>query len=244
MASHDLPSLSARLALALTIIALPGASAAGGPLDPQDFASLGTLTLANDSFTIDTDTLEIRDGSSTLLFTGVVDDQNGTADYLNNVWIPNSSGIPEIAVFAFDDIDLQSSATLTVLGSRALALFSHGNASIDTTIDVTPPDLVVPVVFPPLNPPTVGFAGGFTGGFNGDGDGPGGGLAVLGIIGGGPAGFGGPGIQSATSSAGPSYGDITFGPLQGGSGGVSLGDFSGGPAGGGAMEISAAGTIT
>ncbi len=250
MAPHDRPSLSTRLplALALTIFALPGASAAGGPLDPLDFVSLGTLTLGSDSFTIDTDTLEIRDGSSTLLFTGVVDDQDGTADYLNNVWIPASNGIPEIAVFTFDNIDLQSSATLTVLGSRALALLSRGRASIDTTIDLSPPDLIIPAspFSPPAVPSTVGFAGGFSGGpLSAPGDGPGGGLTATATVqGGGPAGFGGPGRQQGVAFAGSAYGDIAFGPLQGGSGGSAFAGFTGAAAGGGALEISAAGPVT
>jgi len=59
---------------------------------------------------------------------GVSDNQNGTADFLNGVWIPVSMGIPEIAVFTFDDVNLQSTANTTVTGTRALGILSHGNA--------------------------------------------------------------------------------------------------------------------
>lgn len=111
-------------------------------LDPMDFASLGTLNLSAGDYTIDTDTLSIFDNAApgVPLFTGVVDDQNGQADYFNGVWDPVANpgqlGIPEIAVFTFDDIDLQPSANVTITGRRAIALLSHGDVTIGTPLSV------------------------------------------------------------------------------------------------------------
>jgi len=244
--------------LAKLVLAVVGALATSTmtlaqPLDPQDFTSLGTLNLAGGSFTIDTDALTIVDDAApgTPLFAGVADDQNGTADYLNGVWDPNSLGIPEIAVFAFDDIDIQSTATITVTGTRALAFVSHGNVVIDTTIDLSG-EGVESVVFTEEAPPGAPRFGGFGGGFapfdldqlSVAGDGPGGG--GTGFLSGGSGGFGGPGeIVPFGSNGGFPYGDLVSGPLQGGSGGGSAGCCGlGGAAGGGAIEIGAIGIVT
>lgn len=233
------------IAIILTLLVAAQRAAAGGPLDPQDFASLGSLSLAGGSFSVDTDALEIRDGGGGLLFTGVVDDQDGTADYMNNVWIPGSNGIPEIAVFPFDDIDIQSTATITVSGSRALALLSMGDAFIDTVINLSPPVRWSPLFGGPTR--TLGVAGGFDGGDEvpgqSDGEGPGGGGEFFWAA---PGSFGGQAFISASSSQpGPTYGDLAFGPLQGGSGGGGQGlPDKGGAAGGGALEVGALGSIT
>ena len=99
----------------LLLVGLSTTTCAGW-LDPVDFSSLGILDLSNASYTIDTDSLTIVDDAApgTPLFTGVVDDQDGTADFVGGVWVPGSMGIPEIAVFTFDDIDIQSTANITV----------------------------------------------------------------------------------------------------------------------------------
>ncbi|NOZ40752.1 MAG: hypothetical protein GXP24_11075 [Planctomycetes bacterium] len=226
-------------------LALP---ASAQPLNPSSFSSLGALDLSDGSFTIDTDTLTIVDDSApgVPLFTGVSDDQNGTADFLGGVWIPGSNGIPEIAVFTFDDVNLQSTANITVTGTRALAFLSQGNVMIDTTIDLTGESVAAPPLLG-LAPAGVGRFGGFSGGFTpsgpseageGPGGGPGGGLT------GASGGFGGPGFHDFLPG-GSTYGDLVGGPLQGGSGGGSV-DLAGlgGAAGGGALEISARGSVT
>lgn len=203
------------------------------------------------NYTIDTNTVTIVDDTApgAPLFTGVADDQNGTADYLGGVWVPGSMGIPEIAVFTFDEIDLPSSANLTVTGTRALALLSHGNVMIDTTIDLSGENVPAPAVLGDPAPAGVGRAGGFNGGFAADGlpgedgEGPGGGSGALLV--GNSGGFGGPGYRNSQPVGGPAYGDLVDGPLQGGSGGGSADSFAlGGAAGGGALEISARGGVT
>jgi hypothetical protein len=221
------------------------------PLDPLSFTSLGTLNLSGGDFTFDTDTLTIVDNAApgVPLFSGVADDQNGTADYLNGVWVPGSNGIPEIAVFAFDDINLQSSANITVAGTRALAFLSHGNVMIETTIDLSGKSVAAPAMFGDPAPAGVGRFGGFSGGFSAcclppeAGEGPGGGPG--GSLTGNSGGFGAPGYRNSLPEGGPAYGDLVGGPLQGGSGGGSVENAGlGGAAGGGALEISALGSVT
>ena len=52
-------------------------------LDPLDFASLGTFNVTNGGYIIDTDALTLSETngvSTNVLFTGVIDDQDGQAD--------------------------------------------------------------------------------------------------------------------------------------------------------------------
>ncbi|MEM8865112.1 MAG: hypothetical protein AAGF31_06145 [Planctomycetota bacterium] len=245
------------LTLALSAFGLVS-STHGQTLDPLDFASLGTLNLPAGDYTIDTDTLTIFDNTApgVPLFTGVADDQNGQADYFNGVWDPVANpgqiGIPEIAVFTFDGIDLQPSANVTITGRRAIALLSHGDATIGTPLSVDAEFLSMPER-------GVGGPGGFDGGSSFDiggtadllapGGGPGGGLPLPNIFNdtlpSGNGGFGGKGraLLSPDDSAlqGPSYGDLSA-ALQGGSGAANTSlisrGFAGG-GGGGAIEINA-----
>lgn len=249
MFSHQLSRLTLAVSAVLVFVATESVHA--DPLNPLDFTSLGTLNLSGGSFTIDTDALTIVGDAdpNTPLFTGVADDQNGAADFLNGVWVPGSMGIPEIAVFTFDDIDLPSSANITMTGTRALALLSHGNVMIDTTIDLSGESVPAPAVLGDPAPAGVGRAGGFSGGFAAyglpaeDGEGPGGGSGASVV--GNSGGFGGPGYRNSQPDGGPAYGDLVDGPLQGGSGGGSAESFAlGGAAGGGALEISALGGVT
>jgi hypothetical protein len=226
--------------LVAALVLSGGRPASADPLDPQDFASLGTLVLANGSFTIDTDAREIRDGASAVLFTGVVDDQDGRADSFGGT--PGPLGIPEIAVFTFDAIDIQSTATITLTGSRALALLSRGDALVDTTLDASGGDAAGAVA-------GGGRLGGFAGGSSTTaGAGPGGGSPSLGhdfvnSQRGGSGSFGGLGVSGiatlVSGPAGPTYGDLSD-LLQGGSGGGGYTDPGvAGGAGGGALEIGA-----
>jgi hypothetical protein len=45
-------------------------------------------------------------------------------------------GIPYIAVFTFDDLSLDGTATFTVTGHRALALLSRGDALINVALSL------------------------------------------------------------------------------------------------------------
>ncbi|MEO0588136.1 MAG: hypothetical protein AAF078_10895, partial [Planctomycetota bacterium] len=252
------------LALATAIAAAPTHAQ---PLDPTAFASLGTLNLAAGDFTIDTDTLTITDttgGGSTLLFTGVADDQNGTADYFGGNWVPGTLGIPEIAVFTFDGINLQASANVSITGSRAIALLSQGDATIATPLSVDGSDgETVNTSTQTVVPGGAGGSGGFAGGglaeevpflYQGlPGGGPGGGVGTFGVVFEdrlmGPPGAGAFGGNATDGSGGApggsAYGDLTD-ALQGGSGGGSAGNISSGTTGGGgggAIELAAVGTL-
>ncbi len=107
------------------LAAAASSPAVAQPLDPFDFSSLGTLDLISGAYTFNTDTLTIVNNAApgTPLFTGVVDNQGGTADYFNGTWVPGTNGIPEIAVFAFDSVNLGAGATLSVSGNRALRFY-------------------------------------------------------------------------------------------------------------------------
>lgn len=239
--------------LVLGLSALLGNLASAQPLDPLAFASLGTLNLPAGDYTIDTDTLMIYDNAApgVPLFTGVADDQNSQADTFGGVWDPVGNpgqlGIPEIAVFTFDGIDLQPSANITITGTRAIALLSRGDATIGTPLSVDGGpngiDLTAPSDLydgPPSLPSPGGFAGGtpilgsYVGAFTNQpgqegffvaGDGPGAGDSIPKRVNGysglqGSGAFGGEGIAGSGEPTPAAYGDLTQ-VLQGGSGGGS-----------------------
>ena len=238
-------------------------------LDPMDYASLGAFDVTNGAYVIDTDALTISETngvSTNLLFTGVMDDQKGQADSFGpgtNVTTVGSNGIPYIAVFTFDDLKLDGTATFTVTGHRALALLSQGDALVNVTLSLNgefASQLTNDIV------PGAGGPGGFAGGSPAmDGEGPGGGGGIYyGLpasdagnpASGGAGGFGGQGQGSSytlayTGLLGPAYGNLTQ-VLQGGSGGggaVMDSDFTplsqgGGGGGGGALELGAARVLT
>jgi len=258
-------SLPGKLIVYLTSISfslIAGNFAFSQPLDPLSFTSLGTLNLTSGDYTIDTDTLTIVDNTApgVALFTGVVDDQNGTA-------MPGV--VPEIAVFAFNDIDLDPTANVAITGSRALALLSRGDAIISTPLSLDAP----------FNNwdglPSVAGPGGFAGGTPDiepgettdlrdsrlfvPGLGPGGGNSAVpgpgALIIQGSASFGGAEhIVSGEILPSTTYGNLLQ-TLQGGSGGASssIKDFqvtgnldvlpATGVGGGGAIEIGAVGSV-
>ena len=241
-ASKPLPAILLVLFAIPAAIVLAPVTAHADNLDPSDFTSLGMLTPIT-SVVIDTGT--DGDGGSTPTITidggvpviGVINDQGGQA---------SPGTIPEVAVFAFGDINLSSGVTVTVTGTRALALLSAGDATVDTTIDVSGSFGITL----PSGSGTAGLGGpgGFGGGEgNNPGAGPGGGFGILsgGNPAGGGGGFGGPGAEG-TVSGGPAYGDL-FDVLQGGSGGGGVDNnfaTAGGGGGGGGLEIGAAGVLT
>jgi len=152
----------------LLSIALPRHSAAD-PLDPNNYASLGTLDVSSGSVTFDTDSLAV---SGAFSGTGVVQ--------------PQGTGLPDTAVFTFSGINLASGVAVNVVGSRPIALLSHGDATIAAFISVGGSSGGSSVS-------STGRVGGGDGGAPGSaGAGPGGG----GFAGGG--GFGGAGGRSGT----------------------------------------------
>lgn len=230
-------------------------------LDPLDFTSLGTFNVTNGGYIIDTDAVMITEtnaSSTNILFTGVIDDQDGQADSFGPggaVTTVGSNGIPHIAVFTFDDLIMDGTATFTVTGHRALALLSRGDALVNVALSLN-------AEYGSTGTNTVPGTGG-PGGFDGgaptlDGEGPGGGAGVIasafsGAYGGG-GGFGAAGTPGVAASivvgdGGPAYGNL-FRVLQGGSGGggvrnTALGsDDGGGGGGGGALELGAANVLT
>jgi hypothetical protein len=237
----------------LVLIFTASASVTAAPLDPLDFTSLGTLNLAGGSFTIDTDALSIIDDTdpNVPLFTGIIDDQGGAADSFGaggDVTTVGPLGVPHVAVFTFDAIDLANTASMTVTGHRALALLSQGDAQFATTIDLSGAD-ATDGGFGTAGQRGEAGPGGFAGGGRGQaGFGPGaGGLGTGFTPLGGGAGFGSDGLNGNPSgTAGVSYGSLAA-LLQGGSGGggtTSDGIYgAAGGGGGGAIEIGAAGHL-
>ena len=251
--------LTSRVATLLICWAASAAPAVADVLDPEDFASLGTLAWSSGGYTINTDALTIVDNAApgTPLFTGVVEDQNGAADSIGGV--PGPLGIPEIAVFTFDSIAIEGTASVTIVGTRALALLSHGDALIDRVLAVNGKGTHWSTATTFL----AGGPGGFGGGINAQaGLGPGGGQGWSGnpftqnvcSSGGGFGSAGLPGTAFCTPitqapNPGLAYGDL-HGVLQGGSGAGSADHTSGptgaaaGAGGGGAIEIGAVASLT
>jgi hypothetical protein len=230
-------------------------------LDPLDFASLGTFNVTNGGYIIDTDALTISEtnaSSTNTLFTGVIDDQDGMADSFGPggaVTTVGPLGIPHIAVFTFDDLAMDGTATFTVTGHRALALLSQGDALVNAILSLNGEyDSATTNAVPGAGGP-----GGFDGGaptLDGEGPGGGGGGDVLkvGAVFGGCGGFGGAGTPGDNSSSfygdgGLAYGDLRQ-VLQGGSGGggvrntLSPTNEAAGGGGGGALELGATGELT
>jgi len=201
-------------------------SAARAQLDPTDFTSLGALNVTSGTLTIDTDHLTIS---------------GSTISTISGAPALNQNGGPQIGVFDFSSINIGSSVSLTVKGSRALALLSPGNISILPTM-----------TFVSSNGGLGGFQGGGVQqqGPGGDqeneaGFGPGGGYAFGRSAGGG--GYGGLGGVTGGAAGGLTYGNL-FQILQGGGGGGASANLGaranavGGP-GGGALEIVSSGNI-
>lgn len=253
-------SMTVRAATVAAAVLWSSPLLSAGPLDPLDFASLGTWSVSSGDYTIDTDDLTIVDDAApgVPLFMGVMDDQDGQADSFGPggaVTTVGSNGIPHIAVFTFDDLALDGTATFTVTGHRALALLSRGDAFIDVPLSLN--GQYASISSNAI--PGAGGAGGFSGGAPTlNGEGPGGGSGVLsGSFSagyGGSGGFGGIGTPGflgppVFGEGGAAYGDLRQ-VLQGGGGGggirmTAFGDNNTvGGGGGGALELGAAGVLT
>jgi hypothetical protein len=222
---------------------LPGRSrtAEAGPLNPDDFPSLGAFPTASGPFTYDTHLL-------TITGPGIMTPLQGTL---------SASGV---AVFDFDSINLTANQNfnIPIFSSQIfpVAFLSRGDITINGTLDARPPQ---PQIYAPGGP------GGYPEG-GGPGGGGGGGIdtqtfnAVSGGGGGGFGGTGGNGNLVLSQSLQPPYTIITGGgglggkiysnlatTLQGGSGGGSWSyrnSTNHGGGGGGAIELGAKGAIT
>lgn len=213
------------------------------PLNPGDFASLGSL--AGGAISINTSALTFNGAGGGVLFS-----QGG--------------GAPDIAVYVFNGGSVLGD--VAVSGSNPLAILFQGSGTVAGSINISGglPSEFAPNGTPNEQIPGYGFAGGANGGVGsnyysgaGDGGGTGGGGAGAGAdyaeTGGGGGGFGSEGQSLVTvfhtAAGGLPYGDLTN-ALEAGSGGGGGGKnlfaalthtppSGGGGAGGGALEIGA-----
>lgn len=217
-------------------------------------ASSAALAPAAD-VTVDTDTGEIKEGATVVRAAG----NQGSAEGGVFFDVVTQSGGPEIAVFGLASLDLPQGQTITVSGTRALALYATDKVSLAGTVVVAATQ-------------GKGGPGGFDGGAKDSQDGaacsagegkggeqgPGG---SDGDGGGGGGGFGGkggagadsnypnPSPPSAGGAGGATNGDASLSPLRGGCGGGAGGGPENGPGGyggggGGAIQISVDGALT
>ena len=237
-------------AAALAFLCALSVSPARAQLNPDSFTSLGTLTATTgQTVAINTTAGTITVGGTT--YTG----------------ISQPSGLGNVSIFTFANINIAAGAMITVTGNNALALLSQGNATVAPAIDAsgTAGSGVLGSTTPGAAilgggnggagatvPGATAGAGGTTLGANGaqgfQNPNP-----DLGAQDGAGGGLGGPG-GSDGATAGTAVGVSPKTTLVGGGGG-SGGAFAnitmlgpqngaGGGAGGGAIEIVATGTLT
>lgn len=226
-----------------TAAILVGRPALAQPLDPNQFGSVGTLNVAGGTLNINTDTLSMS-GAAT--FGGFLHSQ--------------PSG-PAIAVFNFDNVNIDIGTQVVISGSRPLAILSKDSMTIRVPLDLNGEGGGTNLVggAGKLGGGSGGSGGyvsgsGFMPGFAGSGPGGGGGgTASNDSRGGAGGGFGGTGgassyvfnLDGALVSGGPQYGNL-WNELVGGSGGgggATNSSFNGvgGGAGGGAIALIADG---
>ncbi len=225
----------ARAAMLFTLMfsSAAGPVEAGGLLSPSSFASLGQLPNEAGTYSVNTS------GA-----TPVMTLPDGTT--VNGVLDPTG----QVAVFTFSSVQI-GSATISVTGSRAFALLSQGDMTIQNAV---------------IDASANGAVAG-PGGYSQGGPGAGGTVQIGGAAGGGgggggfggAGGAGGPGYYSQYTIVGGYPGFIQI-PLPGGSGGVPYasgksplqGGSAGGTgdmgasdtgAGGGAIELGATGSL-
>jgi uncharacterized delta-60 repeat protein len=218
-------------------------------LDANDFSAIGVFDPSS-SVVFDTDTLAVSGGFSGV--GAVVTANTGHGNY-------------QIAVFTFDDFELDAGITITATGSRPIAILSQGNMSIAGIIDVSARSNGLPgVPYEQLAGPG-GGNGGLSGSTVDNGDPAAGAPANsagqytsgFGSGGGAGGGFGGRGGRAETNplgglqniaQVGQAFANLAAG-IQGGSGGATgsaafSGTFSGGGGGGGGIELGAVGVLT
>jgi len=223
------------------LVWIPPGTAKANPLRATNFTSLGTLLLTNGYYTVYTsgsNSPDLMDSASNVLYTGVIYNQGGIFD-------------SNIAVFAFSSISIGAAVMITASGTNPVALLSRGSIDLAGTINASGTN---------GGNQDDGFGGaggpgGGSGGFGsgGSGQGPGGGGGGFGGLGNGSWGdggsFGGQGAGwNPALTAAPTYGDLTA-YLQGGSGGGAsganlFGSGAGGGGGGGAVELGSGVAIT
>ncbi|MBL9163670.1 MAG: hypothetical protein JNL18_13130 [Planctomycetaceae bacterium] len=205
--------------------------------NPLAFPSLGSFDVGiGNAVTIDTTLGELR-VNGILAFNAVIDTQAGTAN--------TAAGIPELAVFSFDSINIGSGVAVTVTGNRGLSLLSRGDVTLRSPLRANGGD------FGAASP-----AGGFAGAADatdGTGPAPGKRTSIGNYAGAGGGGYGGAGGQGGAYTptdglggnpypVGNSLADSLYGGSGGGAG-LNGGTLGLGGGGGGAIEISAIGQV-
>ena len=225
-------------ALCMSILAAVAAAPARAALtNPLAYSSLGSFDVGiGNAVTIDTTLGELR-VNGILAFNAVFDAQSGTAN--------PPAGIPELAVFSFDEINIGPGVAITVTGNRGLSLLSRGDVTLRSALAVNGGNLGAAS-------PAGGYAGA-VGATDGNGPAPGKRTSIGNYAGAGGGGYGGAGGRGGGYTPTDSLGGAAYpaenslvGPLYGGSGGGAgqNGDTLGlGGGGGGAIEISALGQV-
>ena len=219
-------------------------------LDPTLlFAGTAAVDVTTTSYTIDTDTGEIRDGATVLRAAGAAGDVTGIV-FRTAV---QGDTAPELGIFAMRSFRVAAGATVTGIGVRALVILSAESVTIDGVIDIG----------------ALGNTGG-PGGGNGGRDrngaaGPGGGAGgeLRGAFGerqsagggGGHSGAGGQGGDHEVLVGSDAPGGVGGAAIAdgdgavlhgGGGGGAGANAANGGPGGGGggALQITSAASVT
>lgn len=101
-------------------------------LGPDDFESIGVLDLQDGEYEIDTTgpvPVLTEAASGTVLFSGVIHEQGIPASSPFHGWNP------DVAVFSFDEILIDTNATITAHGPNPLALLAKGKLVLNGTLD-------------------------------------------------------------------------------------------------------------
>jgi hypothetical protein len=227
------------LAIPAGLSAQMAAGTVGSRLDPDDFSSLGALTMSGGTLTIDTSS----GGPTITLADSPVPSENFIANGTTTQTATGSS----IAVFTFSSITL-SSGTVELTGNLPLALLSKTDATISVSMDASGADSADIGAAP-------GRVGGYPGGARGVAssaavNGPGFGIYASTNAGGGAGhgGIGGRGGNNINFLGGRLVSTNALYEFLGGSGGAGGGSTNetatGGGAGGGAIQIGANDTLT
>jgi hypothetical protein len=118
-------SISLILVLLVAVTAVVRAAPINSIFQPDDYTTSGSLSLSSGTLSFDTDTPSYSHsgGSSG---SGVTDTSQG--------------GGVELAIFAFDDIDITSGVTVNVTGDRGIVLASKGDIDFGATMNVNGTD--------------------------------------------------------------------------------------------------------
>jgi len=109
------------------LVWIPPGTAKANPLRATNFTSLGTLLLTNGYYTVYTsgsNSPDLMDSASNVLYTGVIYNQGGIFD-------------SNIAVFAFSSISIGAAVMITASGTNPVALLSRGSIDLAGTINAS-----------------------------------------------------------------------------------------------------------